>query len=85
MQKVKEQRSHRMIEATLRTKEAFFRQQIGRTEPVLFEQEVEPGVFEGYTENYTPVRINSEKSLGGLILPVKISTAQKDFCTGEPA
>lgn len=85
MQKVKEQRSHRMIEATLRTKEAFFRQQIGRTEPVLFEQEVEPGVFEGYTENYTPVRINSEKSLSGLILPVKISTAEKDFCTGEPA
>lgn len=82
-QSVKEQRSHRMIEVTQKTKEDFFRKQIGLSEPVLFERECEKGVYEGYTENYTPIKTHSGESLSGQILPVKITQAFSDFCIGE--
>lgn len=84
-QPVKEQRSHKMIAATLQTKRDFFERQIGRTEPVLFEQEPEKGVFEGYTENYTPVRVSSGEKLSGKIFSVRIDGAFGDFCTGSIA
>ena len=84
-QGIKEQRSRRMIDATQKTKEAFFRLQTGRTEPVLFERECKPGVYEGYTENYTPVKAESEKDLSGQIVPVKITGALSDCCLGETA
>ncbi len=79
-QKMKEQRSHLLITATQATKELFFREQIGRTEPVLFEQECERGVYEGYTENYTPVKVHSETDISGQILSVKITEAESDCC-----
>lgn len=79
----KEQRSHKMIKATQETKEEFFRQQLGRIEPVLFERECEKGVYEGYTENYTPVRAHSGNNLCGQILPARISHALSDFCIAE--
>lgn len=82
-QAVKEQRSHKMIQATQATKEAFFRQQLGRTEPVLFERECDKGVYEGYTENYTPVRAHSGKNLGGQIVSARITEALSDFCIAE--
>lgn len=80
---VKEQRSRKMIETTLRTKEAFFERQVGKTEPVLFEQEPEQGVFEGYTENYTPVRVPCGRNLSGQIRNVRISAVCGDFCLGS--
>jgi threonylcarbamoyladenosine tRNA methylthiotransferase MtaB len=82
---VKEQRSHEMIETTLRTKRAFFERQVGRIEPVLFEREMEKGVFEGYTENYTPVRAAGGANLSGQILPVRIREVCGDFCIGSLA
>ncbi|NLG92929.1 MAG: MiaB/RimO family radical SAM methylthiotransferase, partial [Clostridiales bacterium] len=82
-QAVKEQRSRRMIEITQKTKEDFFRWQVGLTEPVLFERECEKGVYEGYTENYTPVKTQSGESLAGRIVPVKLTQALRDFCIGE--
>ena len=82
-QSVKEQRSREMIKATQKTKEAFFTRQLGRIEPVLFERECKKGVYEGYTENYTPVRAHSGKSLGGQILPARITQALSDFCIAE--
>ncbi len=82
-QEVKEKRSHRMIEATQKTKEAFFGLQVGRIEPILFEQECEKGVYEGYTENYTPVKAHSGKNLGGQILTARITEAMSDCCIAE--
>ena len=79
---VKEQRSARMIEATLRTRDRFHESQIGRVEPVLFEQTCAPNVWEGYTRNYTPVRAASSRPLAGLLLPVRLEEACGDFCLG---
>lgn len=80
---VKEERSRRMIEATLASQREFFAEQIGRTEEVLFEQAADKNVYEGYTKNYTPVRAASSVPLHGQILPVKLTSALDDFCVGE--
>lgn len=80
---VKEQRSHRMIEATLATQREFFAAQVGRVEKVLFEQAADENVYEGYTENYTPVRAASAKPLHGKLLSVRITATYDDYCTGE--
>lgn len=82
-QAVKEQRSRLMIEATQKTKEAFFGEQIGLTEPVLFERECDKNVYEGYTENYTPVKVHSGRSLSGEIVPARITGALSDCCLAE--
>ena len=80
-----EDRSRRMIAAAAGTREAFFLQQIAKTEPVLFERECGKGVYEGYTENYTPIRAAWGTDLSGRILPVRITEALEDFCIGEIA
>lgn len=81
--KVKEERSHRMIEVTTGTQKDFFRQQVGLTETVLFEQEKDKNVYEGYTRNYTPVYVVSTENIRGKILPVKITDVTEDACIGQ--
>lgn len=81
-EQVKNQRSKEMITATLRTKEIFFNHQVGLTEPVLFEREVAKGVYDGYTANYTPVKVASGENLCGRILPVTIVESASEYCTG---
>lgn len=78
----KEARSRRMIACARETRQAFLRAQVGKTEEVLFEQAAGEGVYEGYTANYTPVRAASPRPLHGEILPVRITGAEEDFCTG---
>ena len=80
---VKDRRSKAMIEVTLGTMREFFQRQVDQTAGVLFERECAPGVYEGYTENYTPVTVSSEKPLHGQILPVRITSAGEDGCPGE--
>ena len=41
---------------------------------ILAEREVEPGLFEGYTENYTPARVAGTK-LGGCIVEAEVTMA----------
>lgn len=80
---VSEDRSRRMISAAAETRRAFFEQQIAKAEQVLFERECENGVYEGYTENYTPVRTACETNLSGEIRLVTIKKAEYDYCVGE--
>lgn len=79
---IKDRRSKAMIEVTLGTMREFFQRQVGQTAGVLFERECAPGVYEGYTENYTPVTVSSEQPLHAQILPVRITSAGRDGCTG---
>lgn len=78
----KARRSRLMIEVTEKTREAFFRSQLGHTETVLFERECSEGCYEGYTENYTPVRAEGSRDLSGEILPVRLSEVREDACFG---
>ena len=81
--KVKEERSRRLIEATNEARRRFLLTQVGRTEPVLFESKRLEDYYEGYTANYTPVHVQSPIPLFGKILPVKILEAGEDFCFGS--
>lgn len=79
----KSSRSARMIALTGQTRAAFLQDQIGRTASVLFESHVKDGVYEGYSENYTPVHVRCDSDLRGKLLQVQITGANADFCTGE--
>lgn len=79
----KQARSKQMIAATLKTQEAFHQAQVGKTELVLFEQALPDGTCEGYTENYTPVRIAGQENLQGQLVPVQITAATVQWCQGN--
>ncbi|MGN0474126.1 MAG: tRNA (N(6)-L-threonylcarbamoyladenosine(37)-C(2))-methylthiotransferase MtaB [Acutalibacteraceae bacterium] len=78
----KSRRSEIMIEATSATAEEFLRSQIGRTVNILAEREIEDGVFEGYTENYTPAKIRG-KDLGGRIVTARVIGVDGGFAVCE--
>ena len=80
---VKSQRSKIMIEHMNISQEKFMKSQVGLTESVLFESKAENDVYEGYTKNYTKVKVKSEKSLSNKICKVKITKSFKDYCEGE--
>lgn len=79
---VKEKRSHIMIEKTEEVRQNFLHEQIGKTVEVLFETRHSDGFVEGYTKNYTPVKIKKEVPCG-VISKVKITDVDGDFCVGE--
>ena len=64
---VKSLRSEEMIRATSASAADFLKTQLGRTVKILAEREVQPGVFEGYTENYTLAHIQGEHLSGRII------------------
>ena len=81
---VKEERARLMSDMSQRKREEFLRSQVGITTTIVIEQEIENGVFEGYTPNYTPVRISLHScELKGDCVPVRITEAFDDYCTGE--
>lgn len=79
----KERRSHILAEAMEESRLGFMRAQAGRTEGVLFEREISPGVWEGLTANYTPVRVECSRELSGEILSVRITGAEDGYCVGD--
>ncbi|WP_296627782.1 tRNA (N(6)-L-threonylcarbamoyladenosine(37)-C(2))-methylthiotransferase MtaB [uncultured Negativibacillus sp.] len=79
----KEERSHRMIEVTERGRAEFLCAQVGKVESVLFETQQPDGTQHGYTKNYTPVFVKSDKDLCGEICDVRITAVQGDGCLAE--
>lgn len=80
---VKEERSRRMIAVTDQTREEFLHRQIGTETMVLFETEVAPHVYEGYTPNYTPVKVTSPDDLCNTSSLVTIEGIENDACVGR--
>ena len=78
----KSNRSRKMIEATLSTEKEFLNNQIGQTVSVLFETS-DNGYIEGYTKNYSRVKVKSDTSHSGEILNVKLTEVENDYCIGE--
>lgn len=79
---IKKERSNKLIEATDITRRAFLLSQVGQICEVLFETADKLGAH-GYTKNYTPVYVKSDKNLQGEILKVIIKEAFDDYCAGE--
>lgn len=80
---IKSKRSHKMIELAEQMQQSFFNDQLGKTESVLFEQEIAPNIYEGYSMNYTPVRVSSITDISGRIFDVEITEAKSDYCVGH--
>jgi len=60
----------------------FLSSQAGKTLGVLIETRHAGGSFEGYSENYTKVRVPSQEDLLGKIVYVNITSAFEDHCEG---
>ena len=79
----KERRARLMGEMVERRRRDFLRSQVGRTEEVLFER-LRHGCLEGYTKNYTPVRVEAaDARLCGAIRPVQLTSVGEDWCVGR--
>lgn len=78
---VKEQRASELAETTEKIRADYMNKQVGNKVEVLFET-YRNGYSEGYTKNYTPVRIISDKDFRGKIKKVLITDATKDYCIG---
>ena len=72
-----------MIEATKKTQNEFLNSQLGKKFPVLFENRGEEGFFEGYTPNYTLVKVKSDENLSGKIIDTYLKSVENDYVTGE--
>ena len=79
---VKDERAKAMGEMCEELRKAFLQSQVGRVEPVLVER-MRGACLEGYTMNYTPVHIISDKNISGEVVDVKIIKACDDFCEGS--
>lgn len=79
---VKEERAKTLTLVTNETRTTFLKQQIGKAVNVLFETDKE-NYSEGYTENYTPVRVYDSQKRAGKIIKVNILDATDEFCIAE--
>ncbi len=78
---VKDKRAATLIEITEKIRADYLKDQTGKTVEVLFETQRD-GYYEGYTKNYTPVRVYTKGNLHGEILNVTITEAKDDYCIG---
>lgn len=82
-EQIKRQRADVMIAHSLEQQRKFMQNQVGRTESVLFETRSKDGFVEGYTKNYTKIRVRSDRVISGEIFNVYITEAFDDYCFGE--
>ena len=80
--RIKEERSHIMIEETEKIRQSFLSSQVGKTVEVLFETRRNDGFTEGYTKNYTPVKVEGLLPCSE-ILKAEIIGVDGDFCIGK--
>lgn len=78
----KEKRAAIMIDAAQKIRCEYFKSIVGKRFDVLFENEIDDGVYQGYTKNYTPVRYNSNENLIGKEIKVTIKSydVNQDCC-----
>lgn len=79
----KHERAEIMIAHMLDAQKKFMDSQVGKRSSVLIETKDKNGIFEGYTPNYTRIKINDPSLRSGEIYPVLIKEAFEDYCVGE--
>ena len=78
---VKEERAHRAQQAALEMEAAYLDRWVGRTVPVLFEEEKD-GLWQGHAPNYVPVRVQGE-DLHNQLRPVEITGIKGSTLVGR--
>lgn len=79
----KERRAAVMIEETEKIRHDYLKKLVCTNEKVLFENEIEPNLFQGYTKSYLPVRMKYNRNIVGEELEVKIIDYTDEFCIAE--
>ena len=79
---IKDNRAARLSQAMEEIRKEYLLKQTGKIVNVLFEIH-KNGYSEGYTENYTPVKVYGDCNLQGKILRVLLKNVENDFCVGE--
>jgi threonylcarbamoyladenosine tRNA methylthiotransferase MtaB len=80
--RIKKERSQRMLKLAEESASSFRRRFLGRTMPVLFEQRSR-GVWSGLTANYIKVYARSSEDLANKLVPVELVALDKDGVWGE--
>lgn len=80
---VKSERSHKLMELSDSMADIFLQAYVGLETEVLFEREVEAGIYEGHTTNYIKVRAASQRDLTNQICGVRILRAEKEELFGS--
>lgn len=78
--KEKEHRAEIMINETETIRKEYFNSLINKTVCVLFENEAEKGIYQGYTKNYIPVRLSYHKNIIGKEMNVVITDTTDEYC-----
>jgi len=81
--KIKSERGKQMRALAAKLQTNFYKLQIGKTLPVLFETETTPGTWQGHTTNYYPVEILCNQNLTNTIYQVKITGFTENSLTGK--
>ena len=79
---VKECRAKELIKITDNIRDKYLKNQIGKTVSVLFETKTKDGFSEGYTANYTPVRVDADIECN-TISDVIITDVKDGVCIGK--
>ncbi len=79
---IQQQRSRIMQKICETTEKEFLQSQVGTVAKVLLETNVD-GVWEGYSENYTRIKIPNSNVNEGDIVTVKITSFEDDYCIGN--
>ena len=80
---VKKERSRQMLALAKESLQNFSRQCLGRTMPVLWEQQSDDDIWSGLTNNYIKVYTKSDKDLTNKLLPTKLLEFRGDGVWGE--
>ncbi|NLZ46361.1 MAG: tRNA (N(6)-L-threonylcarbamoyladenosine(37)-C(2))-methylthiotransferase MtaB [Clostridiales bacterium] len=84
-QSIKEKRARKMTEICKQSEQDFLQKMIGKSVKVLFERESCTEFHQGFSENYTQIKIMREnplKSLRRTIFCVKIIGYENNYCIG---
>lgn len=76
----KDRRAAIMIDETDKMRRKYMNSLKNKTVCVLFENEIMPGIYQGYTENYTTVQVSCDKNIIGLELNCTVKAADGDTC-----
>jgi threonylcarbamoyladenosine tRNA methylthiotransferase MtaB len=79
---VKAQRVTELSMVADKIRNEFLVKQVGKTVSVLIEAENKNGFCEGYTANYTPVKVKGNFTVGEII-KAKITRVENDYCISE--
>ncbi len=80
--RVKKERTQRMLALAQQSAQCFREKSLGRIMPVLWEREIEQGIWSGLTDNYLRIFAKSQGNLTNQLLPVRL-VAQNKGLWGE--